>query len=64
MFIGESFGSGFAIASVPSKIKMYETIATSQIHDVLHAVGKSRVYTIHFAYKINTVSFYKKTVLI
>ena len=54
--------SGFAIASVPSKIKMYETLASNI--DVLHAVGKSRMYTIHFAYKSTTISFYKKTVFI
>jgi hypothetical protein len=41
---------------------MYETLATSDIHAVLHVAGKNSVYAIHLVYKINTLFLIVKSV--
>jgi hypothetical protein len=59
---GPIWYSVFRLASVPSRIKMYETLATSDIHAVLHVAGKNSVYAIHLVYKINTLFLIVKSV--
>jgi hypothetical protein len=41
---------------------MYETLATSDIHAILHVADKNSVYAIHLAYKFNTLLLIVKSV--
>jgi hypothetical protein len=43
--------SGFAIAGVPSRSKIYRTSAACEIHSALHFAQKSRVYVVYFEEK-------------
>ncbi len=47
--------SGFAMAGVPSRNKMYRTSAFSDVHAAVHFAQKTRVYTVHFANDIYTL---------